>query len=294
MMKKIFALLCAAVLVLSCETSVFAEDVSASGTIETIMNVGTTQAFTDEPVSTDDLKIILETGLAAASAINQQPWYFVAVTNQELMSEITGSASASAFPSGAMPGAGFGTGEGAPNFNGGPGQGMPGTGSGFGPGEGAPNFSGGFGNPGQGMPGSGDGFNPGEGFPNPNGSSSSGESSSSSPLLGGGAKAGLGDSPAAIIIYRNDSTSSPNPDFDCGLAAQNMVIAAASLGYGVKIVSSPTMTLNGANHDALCEKMGVDPSMQAVAVLLIGHTDTDAITSATTRETLENKASIIE
>lgn len=41
------------------------------------------------------------------------------------------------------------------------------------------------------------------------------------------------------------------------------------------------MSLNGANHDALCEKLGVDPSMQAVAVLLIGKADesTDATSS---------------
>ena len=61
-------------------------------------------------------------------------------------------------------------------------------------------------------------------------------------------------------------------------------------------MSSPTMSLNGANHDALCEKLGVDPSMQAVAVLLIGKADesADATSSATTWESLETKTSIIE
>ena len=73
-----------------------------------------------------------------------------------------------------------------------------------------------------------------------------------------------------------------------------MVIAAASLGYGVKIVSSPTMTLNGANHDALCEKLGVDPSMQAVAVLLIGRPAADAATGVSIRDSLDVKTSIIE
>ena len=100
----------------------------------------------------------------------------------------------------------------------------------------------------------------------------------------------------AVIIYRNDKSSSPNADFDCGLAAQNMVIAASSLGYGVKIISSPTMTLNGANHDAICAKLGVDPSLQAVAVLLIGVPDesVDAVSGASTRETLETKTVIIK
>ena len=114
--------------------------------------------------------------------------------------------------------------------------------------------------------------------------------------FGGGAKAGLGDSPAAIIIYKNGDSKSPDASFDCGLAAQNMYLAAASLGYGVKIVSSPTRTLNGENHDALCEKLGVDPSMQAVAVLLIGRTadTTDASSGASVRDDLEAKTKVIE
>ena len=224
----------------------------AESPVDVIMNTGTTQAFSDEAVSSEDLTTILQAGLAAASAINQQPWYFVAVTNPDVMKELSGGGAGFTPPAGTG-----GKPEGAP-------EGFPG-----GAPEGAP-----AGAPGGDMP--------------------------AAPAVGGfgggGAKAGLGDSPAAIIIYRNDASKSPNADFDCGLAAQNMVIAAASLGYGVKIVSSPTMTLNGANHDALCEKLGVDPSMQAVAVLLIGRADenVDATTGASTRDALDVKTSIIE
>ncbi|MDO4547677.1 MAG: nitroreductase family protein, partial [Clostridia bacterium] len=98
------------------------------------------------------------------------------------------------------------------------------------------------------------------------------------------------------IIYMNESTPSPNPSFDCGLACQNMVIAANALGYGTKIVSSPTMTLNGDNHDELCELLGVDSSLTAVAVLLVGYQDTgvDGVTSSTTRYTIEEKVSFVE
>ena len=225
---------------------------NSSSVIDTILNVGTTQAFVDDAVPVDDLKTILQAGLSAASAINQQPWYFVAVTNQELMSEITGSGTGTvpSVPSTESDNSSF-----APSEGGSAGEGFaPSEGNSFGPSEGGPAM----------------------------------------PTSAGGAKAGLGDSPAAIIIYRNDGTSSPNADFDCGLATQNMVIAAASLGYGVKIVSSPTMTLNGADHDALCEKMGIDQSLEAVAVLLIGHADTDAVSGATARETLETRTVIIE
>ena len=229
----------------------------ADTVIDTIMGIGTAQAFTDEAVSVDDLKTIMEAGLAAASAINQQPWFFVAIRDKELMKELSGSGASFTPPAGDS-----GKPEGAPK-------------------EG----SGGF----PGAPASG-----GNGFPGAPASGSSGFPGA--PASGSSAKAGLGDSPAVIIIYRSDATKSPNANFDCGLATQNMVVAAASLGYGVKIVSSPTSALNGPNHDAICEKLGVDTSMQAVAVLLIGRqADTiDAVSGATTRDSLESKTTIIE
>ena len=61
---------------------------SADSAVDTIMNVGTTQAFSDEAVSAEDLTAILRAGLAAPSAINQQPWYFVAITNKDVMAEL--------------------------------------------------------------------------------------------------------------------------------------------------------------------------------------------------------------
>ena len=222
----------------------------ADSAVDVIMNTGTTQAFSDEAVSAGDLETILQAGLSTESAINQQPWFFVAVTNQDVMKEIAGSGMGFAPPAGVKP-------EGFP-------EGKP---------EGAP----------EGMPeGMSEGAPKGD-MPAP-------------PVGGGGAKASLGDSPAAIIIYKSGESKSPDASFDCGLATQNMVIAASSLGYGVKIVSSPTMSLNGENHDSLCEKLGVDSSMQAVAVLLIGKADSgvDATSSATTRESFEAKTSIIQ
>ena len=219
----------------------------AEGAVDVIMNAGTTQAFSDEAVPEEDLNTILRAGLSAASAINQQPWFFAAVTDPEVMAEIVGSGGGFTPPAGEKP-------EGAP-------EGFPGGDKPEGAPEGAPAFGGDMPAP-------------------PAGGSS-------------GAKAGLGDSPVAVIIYKNGASKSPNADYDCGLATQNMVIAAAALGYGTKIVSSPTRSLNGENHDAICEKLGVDPSMEAVAVLLIGKKadDTDATTGATTREPLESKTS---
>lgn len=232
------------------ETAVPSAD---TGVLSVIRNTGTTQAFTDEKVPENDLEMILQAGLAASSAINQQPWFFVAVSNPEVLAEISGSGASAAAPAGTPAGGDFAASSGAP------------SGGDFAASSGAP---------------AGD-FAPSSGAPAGGGST---------------ARAGLGDSPAAIIIYRNDKTSSPNANFDCGLAAQNMVIAAASLGYGVKIVSSPTMTLNGADHDAICAKLGVDSSLQAVAVLLLGKADksVDAVSGASTRETLDTRTVIIK
>lgn len=224
---------------------------SAEDLTSVVIDSRTTQAFTDEAVSDEDLRLIVEAGLAAPSAINQQPWYFAVVSDAAVIDEIKGSAG------------GFG---GAPGgFGGAP--------KGDAPAGGFPE-----GGPGGDMP---EGERPmppqGGGMP------------------GGGAKAGLGDSPVAIIVYMNEGTASPNAAFDCGLACENMYVAAKALGYGAKIVSSPTMQLNGEDHDVLCEQLGVDPSYSAVAVLLIGHEEApvDETSGASTRSAIEEKVSFV-
>jgi len=223
---------------------------SADSALDTILKTGTTQSFTTDPVPEDDIQSILRAGVSTASAINQQPWYFVAITNQDLMKEIGGS--------------GMGFGGARPDS-------APAGGT---PPEGAS------------MP---------EGITPPSGAGAPPEGFSGSSGASAGAKASLGDSPLAIIVYKDTASKSPSPDYDCGLATQNMAIAAASLGYGVKIVSSPTMSLNGQNHDEICEKLGVDKSLQAVAVLLIGIPDEseDAVSSASVREDLDAKSVIL-
>ena len=94
----------------------------------------------------------------------------------------------------------------------------------------------------------------------------------------------------------NEGTPSPDEHLDCGLATQNMMIAANALGYGTKIVPAPTMSLNGEKHDEICEKLGVDRAYNAVAVLLIGYTDTDVdgATGASVRSTIDEKVTFIK
>ena len=244
-MKRLTAIL---MLISLCLSTVAA--CAESETIQVIMNARTTQAFSDAAVKEEDLQAILQSGLAATSAINQQPWYFVAITNPDVMEEISGNSAMGGIPAGMTPPEGVT------------------------------------------MPA---GMTPPAGMNAPGGEDF-GSSAPSMPSASGSAKAALGDSPVAIVIYMNEATMSPNASFDCGLATQNMVIAAASLGYGTKIISSPTMVLNGENHDALCEKLGVDKAYTAVAVLLIGQPEVqpDSTTSASVRNAVEEKVSFVK
>lgn len=220
----------------------------AEGAVDTILATGTTQSFAADTVPDEDIQTILQAGASTASAINQQPWFFVAITDQDLMKEIGGG------------GMSFGS---KPEGMSTPPEGM-GT--------------------------------PPEGMDAPSGDKPEGGDRPAMPAGGtGGAKASLGDSPLAIIVYMDPNSKAPSPEYDCGLATQNMVIAASALGYGVKIVSSPTMSLNGEKHDEICEKLGVDTELKAVAVLLIGKPaeETDAVTGASVREAVDSKSVII-
>lgn len=99
----------------------------------------------------------------------------------------------------------------------------------------------------------------------------------------GTAKAGITDAPLAIEISCKEGS-----EFDAGLACQNMSAEAQLLGYGTKIISSPTIALNGEEQEAFRELLGIPDDQSAVAVLLIGKADTssdaDAVSAATTRK----------
>ncbi len=44
--------------------------------------------FTDQPVSREMLEILLRAAMAAPSAVNKQPWAFVAITNRKILDEL--------------------------------------------------------------------------------------------------------------------------------------------------------------------------------------------------------------
>ena len=84
-----------------------------------------------------------------------------------------------------------------------------------------------------------------------------------------------------IVISGIESENGTIPDFDCGLAAENMFIAAHGVGLGARIYGGPAETIT-SKRDSLQIPAGYKP----VVVLRIGNVDksVDAISSATPRK----------
>lgn len=202
------------------------ESESSSGeALALLIDTATTQYFTGEAPSEEDIETILTAGVNAPSAMNGQPWHFSAVTDSALLERIAEDMSAG-MPAGAAPAASAGD-----------------------------------------------------------------EAESSSGTEGGSAapsKAGIADAPLAVVISCPEGS-----EFDAGLSCQAMSSAAQLLGYGTKIISSPTIALNGENQAEYRELLGIPQDYSAVAVLLVGYADdsidesADGYTGATSRSPME-------
>lgn len=87
-----------------------------------------------------------------------------------------------------------------------------------------------------------------------------------------------------IISGSEDKQLGMFVDYDCGLATQNMYIAAQSLGLGVHIYAAPIANINSKK-----DSFGIPEGFRAVAALRIGHIDrsVDAVSSASPRKSWE-------
>lgn len=87
-----------------------------------------------------------------------------------------------------------------------------------------------------------------------------------------------------IISGTEDNEAGTYVDYDCGLATQNMFIAAQSLGLGVRIYGSPISNINLKKGS-----FGVPEGFRAITVLRIGNIDKgiDAVSSASPRKAYE-------
>ena len=84
-----------------------------------------------------------------------------------------------------------------------------------------------------------------------------------------------------IIVSGIESQEGATPDFDCGLATENMFVAAHSLGLGGRIYASPVGNINSKKELFL-----IPLGYKAVVVLRIGNVDkgVDAVSAATPRK----------
>ena len=66
------------------------ENRDAQAAINNIMTRTSIRQYTNEPVSKSDIETMLRAGMAAPTAVNKQPWHFVAVTDKAKLSELAG------------------------------------------------------------------------------------------------------------------------------------------------------------------------------------------------------------
>lgn len=92
--------------------------------------------------------------------------------------------------------------------------------------------------------------------------------------------------PGSVVIVVSGRTDSASATFDCALAAQNMYLAAQSLGLGSRIYTSPVENINKNERNAL----KIPAAFDVVAAICIGHVanQADARSSASKRNPLSD------
>ena len=95
-----------------------------------------------------------------------------------------------------------------------------------------------------------------------------------------------------IAVCGPEAQANSTVDFDCGLATENMTIAAQSLGLGARIYAGPTANINATMKQTLQMPDGY----RAVAVLRVGYVENvnDAVSAATPRNSYEEVVTFLE
>ena len=87
-MKKIVTI---SLLLAMCVLNVSAQCENCSNeAIKNIMTRTSIRKYTDLPISKTDIETLLRAGMAAPTAVNRQPWHFVAVTDKAKLKELSG------------------------------------------------------------------------------------------------------------------------------------------------------------------------------------------------------------
>ena len=77
-----------------------------------------------------------------------------------------------------------------------------------------------------------------------------------------------------------------------------MSVTAQLLGYGTKILTSPTIALNGEKQEEYRQLLGIPEGYSAAAVLLVGYADSsveeaDEVSGATERDPLDEQVTYV-
>lgn len=91
-MKKILSAFAVALTLTACNSNEPKAQAEAStdgkAIVENIMSRTSIRQFTDQTISADTVETLLRAGMAAPTAVNKQPWHFVAVTDKNKLKEM--------------------------------------------------------------------------------------------------------------------------------------------------------------------------------------------------------------
>ena len=91
-MKKILSAFAALLILAGCNSSEPKVEAAATtdgkAVVECIMTRTSIRQYTDQTVSADTIETLLRAGMAAPTAVNKQPWHFVAITDREKLDGI--------------------------------------------------------------------------------------------------------------------------------------------------------------------------------------------------------------
>jgi nitroreductase len=95
-----------------------------------------------------------------------------------------------------------------------------------------------------------------------------------------------------IVISGPEAQANSTVDFDCGLATENMTIAAQSLGLGARIYTGPIRNINATMKQTL----QIPEGWRAVAVLKVGHIESnvDATSAASPRNSYDEVVTFLK
>ena len=65
-----------------------ASSIDGKAIVENIMTRTSIRQYTDQPISADTIEALLRAGMAAPTAVNKQPWHFVAVTDKDKLAQL--------------------------------------------------------------------------------------------------------------------------------------------------------------------------------------------------------------